>query len=253
MIVAAILYKERNSRIIAAALLIFLLFMVPVLLLPPAVCDQTYEYRMYLPMFGIFLLLPQTVILQNKLTDKQLLMCGISVACLFAILNFRHQKNFENPLAFWTQAAATSPHSSQACMRLAARIGDPEKSDALFLKAFSINPREKSLNFIYGVRLQGKDSILASEKYFLTEKSISACDECDLYLARVAIEKKDLKGAISLLQTFLNTDKTNKIANDNLLLLYLDTDQDDQAKAQAKHMLELGLDVPPTVRAHFNL
>lgn len=253
LLLSIVLYKKRNLKIITAGLLVFFLFMLSVFFLPPAICDQTFEYRMYLPMFAIFLILPQTVILQNKLNDRQLLTGGIVIAGLFIMINLHYQQNFNNPLAFWTQAAETSPHSAEANMRLAARTDDEEKSKELFLRAFALNPKEKHLNFIYGVMLQNKDSFLASEKYLLAEKSITNCYECDLYLAQVAMKKKDPKGAIFYLQSYLATDSTDKTANDNLLLLYLDTDQDDKAKTHAQRMLSLGLDVPPSVREHFHI
>ncbi len=253
IIITAILNKKRDNKVIIGGILIFILFMMPVFLLPFAVCPPTYEYRMYLPMFGIYLILTQTAIFKNTLKDKQLLMGGITVAILFAGINLFYQQSFDNPLVFWTQAVATAPNSAEANMRLAARTDDPEISKALFLKAFAINPREKHLNFIYGVMLQSKDSLLASEKYFLAEKTIDTCSECDLYLAHVAMEKKDLKGATAYLQSYLANNKANQMANDNLLLIYLDTDQEDNAKAQAQHMLSLGLAVPPSVRQHFHI
>ena len=67
------------------------------------------------------------------------------------------------------------------------------------------------------------------------------------------MEKKDLKGAISYLESYIKNDSKNISANNNLLLLYLDTDQEDKAKAQALRMEKEGLDVPKSVLQHFNL
>jgi len=163
-------YKQSNLRLVFSGLGIFLLFMLPVLMIPRIITEQTYEHRIYLPMIGILMILPQTTLFQNKLREKQLLMWCIAVAGLLAIINFRHQKSFTDPLSFWTNAVETSPHSSYANMMLAARTGDEEQSKQLFLTAYALNPKERYLNYIYGVMLQNKDSILASEKYFLAEK-----------------------------------------------------------------------------------
>jgi len=253
LMVLLILNKKRNVNLIVAGLSIFVLFLAPTFLIPKNLNVQIYEYRLYIPMIGILLLLTQTPLLQNKLNDKQLLSWSLVVCGVLACINFVYQKNFSDPLSFWTQAEASSPHSAYAKMMLSARIDDPAKSEALFMEAYKLDPDERQLNFIYGVHLQEKDSILASEKYFLAEKKKTGYYECDFYLARVAMEKKDLKGAISYLESYIKNDSKNISANNNLLLLYLDTDQEDKAKAQALRMEKEGLDVPKSVLQHFNL
>ena len=196
---------------------------------------------------GILLLLPQTIILKNKFTDKQTLIGGLAVVALLSALTFQHEEKFEAPLTFWTDAAETSPHSAYANMMLAARLDKAEfnRSCELFRKAYQLNPNEKYLNYYMGEMLQKKDSVLASEPYLLKEKQVSNYYECDFYLARVAMEKKDLNGAIKYLQDYLKADPANKIANTNLLLLYIDTKQPEQARAQVKAMKDKGVEVPP--------
>jgi tetratricopeptide (TPR) repeat protein len=104
-----------------------------------------------------------------------------------------------------------------------------------------------------GEMLQKNDSILASEPYLLTEKKISNYYECDFYLARVAMEKKDLSGSIAYLESFLQRAKNNPMANNNLLLLYMETHQYDKAKAQIKNMRSMGLDVPGSIAAQLGI
>lgn len=238
-------YKKRDLKVVFASLGIFMLFLIPALLVPTKLNEQTFEHRLYLPMIGILLLLTQTVALKNRFRDADILGGGIIIAGALAIMNFQHQRSFKDPLTFWTAAAATSPHSAYANMMLAAREDNLEESYRLFRKAYKLNPKEKYLNFYYGVMLQKQDSVAKSEQFLLTEKNTSGYYECDFYLARVAMERKDLNGAIDYLQTYLKKDASNKIANNNLLLLYLDTQQRDKAAQHAKRMRQLGLDVPP--------
>lgn len=246
--VAIALSKRKNIKVILGGLGVFLLFLLPVLFVPSKLNEQTFEHRLYLPIIGILLLLPHTILLTNKLQDKQLFTGAVGIACIFAFLNFVHQKSFTDPLSFWTQATATSPHSAYANMMLAARLDEPQKSYELFRKAYKLDPKQKYLNFYYGVMLQKQDSVQQSEKYLLAEKNNSGYYECDFYLARVAMERKDFAGAITYLQTYLKTDKTNDIANNNLLLLYMDTQQPEKAKEHVKHMQQLGLPVPQPIR-----
>ena len=253
LVAIVFLYPQRNMKVVLSGLAVFLLFLLPVLFVPSNLNEQSFEHRLYLPMIGILLLLSQTVLFNNKLTGKQLLIGGVAVAGIFAIINFSHQECFASPVAFWTEATETSPHSAYANMMLAARLDDPKQSYNLFRKAYELNPKEKYLNFYYGVMLQKQDSVMQSEKYLLTEKNTSGYYECDFYLARVAMERKDLTGAIGYLQTYLKTDANNKIANNNLLLLYIDTQQPDKAREQAKDMLRKGLELPQGLRQRLGI
>ncbi len=244
--------KQRNTKIILSGIAIFLLFLMPALLVPGNLNQQIFEHRLYLPIIGILLLLPQTVLFNNKLADKQLFTAAMAICGALAIINFYHQRNFANPKTFWTAAVETSPHSAFADMMLAARLDKDEtaKSEALFRKAYSINPREKYLNFYMAEMLQNtnnKDSVAASEKYLLVEKQVSDYFKCDFLLARVHMERNDFTGAADCLQTYLKHAPSNPMANNNLLLLYMQTQQADKAKALAKHMQQLGLAVPPGI------
>jgi Tfp pilus assembly protein PilF len=255
IIFAAIIFlnKQRNLKIVLSGLAIFLLFLLPVLFVPSNLNEQSFEHRLYLPMIGILLLLSQTVLLNNKLADKQLFIGGIAITGVLAVMNFMHQKNFENKITFWTSAVETSPNSAYANMMLAARLDDEKKSYQLFRKAYRLDPNQKYLNFYYGVMLQKQDSVAQSEKYLLKEKNTSGYYECDFYLARVAIEKKDFEAAINYLKTYLKTDPTNNIANNNLLLLYLDTKQPDKAREHAKNMMQNHVDVPQQLRQQLGI
>jgi protein O-mannosyl-transferase len=251
VLLAAIIFltKERNMKAILGGLAIFLLFLLPVLLVPSNLNEQSFEHRLYLPVFGILLLLSQTVLFNNNFSSKNQLygsIAGIVVVIVFAGINFQHQKSFADPLTFWTEATETSPRSAYANMMLAARLPkeDFNRSCALFRKAYQLNPNEKYLNFYYGTMLQKKDSVKESEKYLLTEKKNSDYYECDFYLARVAMERKDFNGAANYLESYIKRDATNTVANSNLLLLYIDTQQPLKAKAQAKHMQATGMPVP---------
>jgi len=247
------LNKERNWRVIGSGLAIFIVLLLPVLFVPKTLNEQTFEHRLYLPIMGMLLALSQTALFKNKLQDRQLFI-SFMVACgLLAGINYYHQRNFANPVVFWSQAMASSPHSAYATMMLAARTEDTTVSYSLFHRAYQLNPKEKYLNFYYGVMLQKRDSVPQSEQYLLYEKNTSGYYECDFYLARVAMERRDVAGAATYLRTYVAKDPTNKIANTNLLLLYLDTQQRDSAIVQVKRMRLSGVDVPPQVAQRLGL
>jgi len=238
-----------------AAIAVFLLFLAPALLVPAKLNQQVFEHRLYLPIIGILLLLPLTAFFKHSKSDKSLVGIVALVCIVFAGLNIRHQSNFSDPLTFWRQAAETSPNSAYANMMLAARLdkSDAAESEALFRKAYRLNPNEKYLNFYMGEMLQKKDSVFASEPYLLKEKQISDYVLCDFYLARVAMERKDIPVAIRYLQTFLKRDPYNSMANNNLLLLYMEAHQPEMAKAHIAEMKRNGMDVPPGLQQQLGL
>lgn len=245
------LHKQGDKKAVAASLLVFVLFLMPALLVPDELNKQTFEHRLYLPMMGMLLLLPQTVLLANKLEPQRLLMIWGGICLLFAGLNYRHQQHFSDPLSFWSQAVETSPNSAFANMMLAARLGKEEtaRSEAMFRKAYKLNPKEKYLNYYMAEMLQKKDSVLASEPYLLAEKQVSDYYQCDFYLARVYMTKGDKPNAMASLERFITRDTHNPMAHNNLLLLYMEAQQLDKARALVRSMRLKGMEVPAQVAA----
>lgn len=255
VVAIVVLNKEGNRKAAAAAIIMFFLFLMPALLVPEELNKQTFEHRLYLPMLGMLLLLPHTILLANKLEPRRLTMLWVSVCLMFAALNYRHQQHFADPFSFWAQAAESSPNSAYANMMLAARLekSEFERSEELFRKAYRIDPREKYLNYYMAEMLQRKDSVQASERYLLIEKQISDYVQCDFYLARVYMEKGDRQNAISSLERFLGRAKGHPMATNNLLLLYVETGQTDKAKGLVRQMRADGMEVPPAIAAQLGV
>lgn len=247
LIAIILLAKDKDARKIAAGFIVFALLLLPVLIVPKALNEQTFEHRLYLPVIGILMFIPQTILMKNNWNEKKVFYGFLAAAVVFCVLNYRQQQFFSDPLTFWKEAQRSSPSSAYATMMYGARIEDQAEGAKLFRKAYTLNPKEKYLNYYYGVMLQKEDSVLQSEPYLLAEKKISDYYECDFYLARVAMEKRDMQSAIGYLERYLTRDPANPQANNNLLLLYLDTHQKTKAEAQAKHMTETGMPVPAEV------
>lgn len=248
LVTTTLLNKKRNGRIVLAGIGVFVILMAPLLLIPENINKQTFEYRLYLPMFGILLLLPQTTLLNNRWNDRQILTAAVGICGVFVLLNVRHQQHFSSPYAFWSNAVKTSPHDSYANMMLSARESDTAASRRLFERAFALNPRERYVNYIYATQLQEKGEIAASEKYLLIEKEITNYPKCDLLLARVARQKEDYKAAIRYTTAYLDRAHNDTAANLNLLILYMENDEYANALKQEKHMDSLEMGIPPIIR-----
>lgn len=241
--------KNRDLRTVIGGALIFVVLMAPLLLIPDYINKQTFEYRLYLPILGLLIILPETVLLRNKLTPKQLLLSTIGICTLFIFLNVKHQENFGSPYAFWSNAVKTSPHDSYANMMLSARETDTAESRKLFERAFELNPRERFVNYIYASNLQEKGRIAESEKYLLIEKEVTGYSKCDLLLARVARQREDYKNAIRYMESYLKSNPTDASAQLNMLILYMENDQYADALKQEKYMDNRQMEIPSIIRA----
>ncbi len=239
--------QEKNKRHIAGGLLVFLIFLLPVMLVPNKLTGQAFEHRLYLPIIGVLIALSQTALFRNKLSPLQQLYLIGGISAGFAIINYNHQQKFTDPLTFWQSAAESSPHSAYAVMMYAARVEDKKEGYALMRRAYQLNPEEKYINYYYGVMLQNQDSVLESEKHFLKEQEISDYYECDFYLAQIDHKRQNLPGAEKHLERYITRDSMNAPANSNLLLLYLEEKKKQKAIQHISNMQRRGFTVPATL------
>ena len=258
--VVLLLSPKKDWKKLSAAILLFFLFLLPVLLVPASLNEQTFEHRLYLPMIGILLIFPETFFFNGKYTSGQVLVFSCIVSALLAITTFNHESNFTDPASFWKQASETSPHSAFAIMHMSEYEDNVDRRCALIRAAYKLNPNEKYINFYYAemlINTNKKDSILRAEQYLLAEKRISNFHKCDFYLARIGVEKNDPAAAIDHLLDFLKTEpettKEGAEADNNLLVLYLNTNQTNRLVLLAKHMKELGLPVPQEIMRKYQI
>lgn len=246
--------KDKNTKTALAGLLIFGLFLLPVLLVPNTLNDQDFEHRLYLPMLGALILLSQTLLFRNKLSEKTLLWAGVAVCAVLAAMNLWHQKKFSDPITFWTEAQRNSPHSAYANMMLGARLDETDlpRARALIREAYALNPDEKFLNYYMGKMLLDTDSTDAALRHFEREIKRSGYYECYFHAAQIAFNRKDFAAAAGHLEHFLQAKPTDGPANNNLLLLYLETKQLEKARAHAAKMKALGMPVPPQIIQQLN-
>ncbi|MBS1589614.1 MAG: glycosyltransferase family 39 protein [Bacteroidetes bacterium] len=245
LIIALLLWsKYRDKRTIIAGFLLFFVFILPLLILPDKINQQTFEHRLYLPIIGILMVLSQSALFTRPKEDKSLVLIVGALVVFLGIINYRHQQYFKDPLTFWTQAEETSPHSAYAVMMYGARVEDKQLGYAMMRRAYQLNPNEKYLNYYYGVMLQNQDSVLESEKYFLKEQKTSDYYECDFYLAQVSHKKQDNLGAAKHLERYLTRDSMNSPANNNLLLLYLEMHEKQKSLHQIEAMKHRGFSIP---------
>lgn len=103
------------------------------------------EHRLYVPMFGLLLILGETEGYWSRLSiewRRRLLGLGVIV---FMLLAWQHSGNFRNRLTFWEHAAKTSPHSPLVQRNLGAMYyldGNAIAAEHRYREALRLNPEE---------------------------------------------------------------------------------------------------------------
>ena len=95
-----------------------------------------------------------------------------SIITVFLIINFLHQNNFKDRLAFWQNAADNSPHSSLAQKNLGAMYYLEKKyslSEQYSKKALIINPYETMAHNNLGLVYASAGKLEQAEKEYLLE------------------------------------------------------------------------------------
>lgn len=111
-IAAVIISKSYKKPLVFIGLIWYLLFLLPVLIVPKSLNDQVYEHRLYLPFIGILLILSQTLLFSEKWEKKTIIIASSGILLIFMIISFFRLDCYSNKQIFWDRAAADSPKSA---------------------------------------------------------------------------------------------------------------------------------------------
>mgnify|MGYP000592347516 CR=1 FL=1 len=255
--VGALVYFSRsnNLRRMLVGFLVFILFLVPALMVPDDLNNQDFEHRLYVPMLGILLLLSETILFKNKLSSKQMSIAAGGVALVLAVMSLVRMPVFDDAVTFWSAAVESSPNSAYANMMLAARLDDTDMNRATTLmeKAYALDPNQKYINYYMGTLQVMKGQLLESEKYFLEEVERTDYYKCYSHLGQIAFQKQDPMKAIEYLEKYIAVEAREAEMNNNLLMLYFQTNQMDKARTHAQNMQRRRLTIPEQFRAQLGM
>lgn len=279
----------------------FLVFLGPVLIVPPSLNDQVFEHRLYIPIVGILLMLSQTRLFfsgsslkftgrngedtdsanryeadpEIPMADKRAESCNkernssrsgqnrgsggyqdalksnfkrimaVIVLLVYAGITFSRIGNFKDSLTFWTYAVRDNESSAYAQMMLGLRMKDTADMRARFMKAYSLNPREKMLNYLIGKLALDANDLTRAERHFRKEMEISQIPDNYFSMARVCFLRNSLDSAAWFLERTIETDPMHPQANYNLSLLYQQLGRKADAQRLVSTMQQKGLQVPP--------
>ena len=221
----------------------FIVFLVPVLIVPKSLNDQVFEHRLYLPMIGILIMLSQVVPFNGSVKPKLKMAIVGAIALIFAIQGIVRTGYFNDPLTFWTHAVDGSPHSAYARTLLATKVEDPADRERLFKEAHVLDPTLKNLNYYLGKVMFAKKELDSAEYYFRQEVAHNPIADAYFLLAQIAFEKKQLDSAAVNLEKTIGLDSSNSQASHNLALLYFQRGQVEKSTQLIQRMELLGMEV----------
>lgn len=151
----------------------FLAFLLPALVFS----FLKHEYRLYVPMIGVFLILGEIDVLKKLADEKKIgVIIFMIVACVFVFFNVLHSKNYKNRMSFWKNAVDSSPHSPLAHRNLGAmyyldvRLTEAKEE---FQKSLDLNPSEAMAHNNIGLILFQKGNVKEAEQEYLSEIAVN--------------------------------------------------------------------------------
>ncbi len=189
--------RQRNWILIITGIVWYLVFLLPVLVVPKELNREIYEHRLYIPLIGILLILAQSDLIR-RFTEQRVLIVAALLVALLGTQSYLRSDLFANRLNFWESAVSTAPESAYCTMMLGARYlldkQHPRVSDgeALIRKAYHMDSTEKYVNYYMALVLWNHDQVLDAEPMLQRElKHNPGWAELYFRLARCAIERKD--------------------------------------------------------------
>jgi hypothetical protein len=231
----------------------YILFLIPVFMVPVEKNEEIFEHRLYLPIIGILLILSQTFIF-NEEGKKDLKTLGIfGVILVFAVMSYIHCDYFRNSLTFWNKAVEDNPKSGMAKMVLGTYLTDPVEQEKMYREAYQLNPRIEALNLILGKIAMNENKNTEAKAYFLRELKLTNMPGTYTCLARIYVLNNNLDSAAYYLQQSVDIAFACKKAKEpyipeildeschNLVLVYKNLNKPDKAEKVMKEMKENGM------------
>lgn len=218
---ALIIYSKSYKRPLTyLGLFWFIVFLIPVLIVPKSLNDQVFEHRLYLPMIGILIILSQAFPFKGALKTELKITIITVIVLVFAVQSFVRTGYFKDPLTFWTHAVQGSPHSGYAHYLLGTKVADSTQRETLFKQASALDPTIKNLNYYLGEIMFNKNKPDSAEFYLRMELKHNPVPDAYFILARIAFARNSLDSAAVNLEKVISLDPLNPQANHNLALLY---------------------------------
>ncbi|MDP1623065.1 MAG: hypothetical protein Q8M08_12090 [Bacteroidales bacterium] len=243
-LVTLIIYSKSYTRPLTyLGLFWFIVFLIPVLIVPKSLNDQVFEHRLYLPLVGILIMLSQTFPFTGHLIPKKKIAFIAVIAAVFIIQSVIRTGYFSDPITFWTHAVNGSPHSAYAKTLLGTKVEDPAEREQLFREARALDPKLKNLNYYLGKVLFDRKETDSAEFYLRWEIVNNPIPDAYFLLAQIAFSKNSFDSAAVNLEKVIELNPVDPQANHNLVLLYYQHGKPEKARRIINDMQSKGMAV----------
>ena len=243
-LIALIVYSKSYTRSLTwLGLFWFIIFLVPVLIVPKSLNDQVFEHRLYLPMVGILLILSQALPFSGKFDPKLKIVLVSGIALIFSVVSVIRTDYFKDPVTFWTHAVEGSPHSAYAKALLGTKLEDPAAREKLFMEARAIDPNQKNLNYYIGKVLFDRKNTDSAAVYLRREIALNPIPDAYFLMAQIAFSNNLFDSAAVYLEKVIELNPLDPQANHNLVLLYFQHGQPEKSREVVRKMQERGMAV----------
>lgn len=243
-LIALVVYsKSYDKPLTYLGLFWFVVFLVPVLLVPKSLNDQVFEHRLYLPVIGILIMLSQAIPFSGTFDQKWKIAIVASIAMIFAVQSFVRTNYFRDPVTFWTHAVNGTPHSAYAKTLLATKMEDPTERERLFKEAHGLDPNLKNLNYYLGKVMFEKQQLDTAEIFLSKEIILNPIPDAYFLLAQIAFSKNRFDSAAVYLEKVIELNPLDPQANHNLVLLYYQKGKPEKSRQVIRDMQLKGMEV----------
>ena len=245
--------KTKRMNYVIFGLAWFIFFLVPAL----AISFLKHEYRLYLPIIGIAILILETDFVKN-IAKKPLIAALVCffIAGLFSAITFFHSENFRNRIIFWRSAVLTSPHSPLAHRNLGAMHhldGRLAEAETEYKKAIKLNPREQMVHNNLGLIYSQRKMFKKAEAYYKMEIAINPdYDNVYFNLALLYYHNGRKSQAAALWEKALELNPKNIVACKNLAAYYFNQKDIEKAAYYVKQLKIRGVAIPQPLVSKFN-
>lgn len=143
ILLAVVAERQYDKRVLLFGILWFVVFLLPTFVMPD---NQFYDHRIYLPMFGILIVILEMLKSYDKIYGKRVVIFLISITLIFAFLSFLHENKFRDKQIFWINALIDSPNSAITNASVAGlldEVGMYKEAEEKYLKAIKIHEHSK--------------------------------------------------------------------------------------------------------------
>ncbi|MCX6249496.1 MAG: hypothetical protein NTX61_01980 [Bacteroidetes bacterium] len=222
----------------------FLVFLLPVLIVPKYINDQVFEHRLYIPIIGILLILSQTSVFKPDFSQaKKFLIYGIIILG-FSTLSFIRSDYYAEAVVFWNKAVKDSPHSATAKMILGTKVESDKDREWWFLQAYAIDPKLKNLNYYLGKVMMEKKNDDSAAMFLRREAKIQQLGDVYFLLAQTSFSWQKLDSAAYYLEQVIRVEPVHPQANFNLAMLYFQLGKNDKGHKVIENMKVKGMEIP---------